>query len=509
MTTEAFNSLDIQIDDMINSLIDKCNKLLLWENLSEAVLADPNDEIPIYAHYSMTHYAAALFIHYDKSEWSTTAYPLLESLIKRWSTDSRLPDFHHDFNNFAMCLIQNQLETAGDIDNAQAIRSLILNTPDSGGKIPWHNTINWLPMRIYVNKQKFIWTTDKKFNDRCKLFLKLIESAQYRDGFIDDLMPKGKSFNLQYDIATAALLQFLNENEILHFPIEQPLHALIQATGPDGDCNYIGRGTNQLFAWGPWLYLLKAKGQTLQFKQALNMLNDYLPSMLKNNNLLLNHFPGIEKEYWMDYHYCSVYFAHFLLWLVLTSKLDWPKHERQIEPMALYSGDSGLSFMRTNNFFVAKFNGRRAYLSEKGPMIEQVWVKGLETIIKSAFGPAPDHFGCRYSSGAVSFNCFSVLSWDSKANAFICSFPKVEVIIDNDILIFRFSCDDSKLSIVNIPLINPKAMKCLSVYANDELIRLRETMKIKNAYGHVHVAQTEPCNTSCWVVTITVQDNDE
>ena len=88
----------------------------------------------------------------------------------------------------------------------QEIKETIMKTADSR-----HFTVNWLPMRMFVNKHRYLWTNEKQYeNTNCDLF-NIIKKATNQDGFIEDLLPKGKSFNLQYNVATVAILQLLND----------------------------------------------------------------------------------------------------------------------------------------------------------------------------------------------------------------------------------------------------------------------------------------------------------
>ena len=132
---------------------------------------------------------------------------------------------------------------------------MVLSTPDSNNP-----TINWFPMRWYVNLIRYKWTSDEKFKLACDKCSTDIRAATYKDGFIDDRLPIGLSFNLQYDVATVAVLQYLRSNgENIDISVE--LGALLNAVAPDGDINYFGRGTNQIFAWGLWVYLLSSAGK--------------------------------------------------------------------------------------------------------------------------------------------------------------------------------------------------------------------------------------------------------
>ena len=44
---------------------------------------------------------------------------------------------------------------------------------------------------------------------------------------------------------------------------------MLAAEAPDGDINYLDRGTNQIFAWGLGIYLLAPSGQQDALKCAI------------------------------------------------------------------------------------------------------------------------------------------------------------------------------------------------------------------------------------------------
>lgn len=384
-------NLDL-IGRMISDIIDAS---LPWikEIDGSYQFIDPLDGIEISAHYGATHMAAALIIEgceESECELLDGGLSLLRSIMSRWDNSKQLPGFHNDFNNFALCVVWNYLNDAG-LESAlcNEIKEIVNRTPDSNNP-----TVNWLPMRWYVNKLRYQWTLDDKYARVCEGCRRTIREATYNDGFIEDRLPKGISFNLQYDVATVAAVQFLNTvGEKID--VSKELGALISAVAPDGDINYFGRGTNQIFAWGPWIFLLASSGLADELKRAALYLLERLPMILSNHGMMLNDFPGEEKCLWWDYHYCSVYTAHLLLWLVLAKK-----HSNHFLVEATFSdeNDSGFVVVKNDNFFAAIFNGRNEYLAEKGPIIAALWTNLNGMITKGAYGPWQGPFGNFYSN---------------------------------------------------------------------------------------------------------------
>lgn len=347
---------------------------------------DPNDDEEISAHYGATH-AAAAFIIWGKTINDNDLYQqgldLLHSILRRWNYSKTLPAFHYDFNNFAISI----LETFVDKETAKLIQDVVCHTKDSN-----HDTINWLPMRWFVNSKRMEWTNDRKYEKNIVCCQKKITEATNADGGIEDRLPHGMSFNLQYDLATVAVLQYLRvHGETID--LSKELGFLLNAVAPDDDINYQGRGTNQIFAWGLWVYILSSSGQITFLSKAFDYLEHRLQKMLDCNNMMLNDWEGKDKYLWWDYHYASVYIPHCLLWFVLAF-VD--KDKGIIYPKKPTSDATGLHIYRSENFFVSWFEGRTEYVAERGPSIAVVWSKSQGMICKGIFAPWQGSFGNKY-----------------------------------------------------------------------------------------------------------------
>lgn len=351
---------------------------------------DPIDKAEISAHYGATHMSVALLLNRHEQ----VGNELLDSVLERWEGCAKLPGFHNDFNLFALCVIAEYVSE----EQKKKIRDVVLRTVDSN-----HDTVNWLPMRWAVNQARFNWTKDEKYRVACEECKEKIAKATWSDGFIDDRLPTGLSFNLQYDVATVAVMQYLRiQGEDID--ITKELGALLAAEAPDGDINYLGRGTNQIFAWGLWIYLLATAGQIEPLERALSYLEERLPVALRNNNIMLNDIPGEEKHMWWDYHYCSVYTAHLLMWLILARR-DMGK--ASIKPEEYQQGNSGVEIYRNDKVFAVLFRGRREYLAERGPVLCALWTKKLGMILKGAFGPWQGAFGNEHMAYGVTLRNFA------------------------------------------------------------------------------------------------------
>ncbi len=489
------------IQKLIEQTIAVCNS---WLQKSEDGLlrfVDPNDGEEISAHYGAAH-AAAAFIIWGKQTGNGTLYQqgleLLQSILNRWNKSKALPAFHFDFNNLAISMV----EPLVDKETAAHIREIICKTDDSH-----HDTINWLPMRWAVNRKRIEWTTgDKKYEtiiSRCK---KIISKATNSDGGIEDRLPYGLSFNLQYDVATVAVLQYLRvQGE--QIDLSKELGFLLSAVSPDGDINYQGRGTNQIFAWGLWVYILASSGQFSALKVALDYLGHRLPKMLASHNLMLNDWDGKDKYLWWDYHYASVYTAHCLLWLVLAYI---NKDKAHISPIAPKSIITGLHVHRTENCFVSWFEGRTEYLAERGPAIAAIWTKRQGMICKGTFGPWQSPFGNKYIYEDVVLKNFCGLlevkrnkDWSKNRYAHklmpnlykkevSCTlkpiFCPIRVSQNADLLEITWSSNGKSEIIFNLPSMSENCT--IRLYADGKEIPLYCNSAIKNQYGLMYVHQS-------------------
>lgn len=466
-------------------------------------LIDPLDKYEISAHYGFTHLAVSFLIkgirNKDNNIYSK-GKELLKSALYRWDLIKNLPGSHLDFNNFAVCVATDYLE---DDDLIELIKDKVIKTSDSN-----HYTINWLPMRWYVNLKKIEWTKDKKYNktiERCK---KYINTATNIDGGVEDILPKGNSYNLQYNIATVGGLQFLRcRGESIMLTKE--LGFLIQNVGPDGDINYQGRGVNQIFAWGIWIYLLSSSNQLKQLEIALRFVRNKIRLMLGNNNLMLNNFKGESKLLWWDYHYTSVYISHFLFWITLAME-DF--NSKSIQGNECTLNETGISIFKNDKCFISTFAGRKKYLAEKGPVITYLYTKKHGVILKGSFGPWLGLFGNKYSYGTLVFqNFFGLLS--IKRNINLSKFRVLNKLAD-----FREMTDFQQISPMfspfsilssgnklSITFQNPKRKKVFlnipvfekvlsipkfKVFGEEHIIELHEVQKLKNQYGWCKIYQS-------------------
>lgn len=502
------------IKDLINPTISKVLEFLKKDVHDITFYEDPIEKEEISAHYGASH-AAVAFIVYGKINNEPGLYnvgvDLLRSILNRWTENVVLPSFHHDFNNFALCLA---LEYIDDINFQNKIKKIVCLTKDSN-----HDTVNWIPMRWYVNENRYRWTNDKKYRHICEACRIKIESAINSDGGIEDRLPKGTSFNLQYDISCVAELQFLN-NIGINVDLSKELGFLLNAVLPDGDINYQGRGCNQIFAWGPWIYLLASSGRISELSKALHFLGSgKLQTMLNNDSLMLNDYAGSIKYLWWDYHYSSVYIAHFLLWLVLA---DRDYNTKPIKPNFVQNCSTGFHIKKSEEYFISWFDGSKEYLAEYGPNVCAIWTRkhgiifkgslgpwqGLfgntntfeDIVIKNFFGPIKLNRNYDYTKNGVIHKLFKRFYFSSASLKETPIFTNVEVTADDHNIQIMWDINSKIVSIFNVPLFS--LVEGITLYHDDQKTNLVNVGGINNQYGFCYLFQSHCETTHIWKLII-------
>lgn len=516
MTNETFKFTEV--DQLVDLILSACESWIQPHNDGLLRFIDPLDGGEISAHYGTTHAAVALIILgkiNSDVDLVDKGKALLNSILCRWDKNKKLPEFHFDFNNFALCVAYEFFDNS-DSELCQKIQTTVCSTSDSN-----HNTINWLPMRWYVNSMRFKWTGKQKYQQICEECKRLISRATNDDGGIEDILPKGTSFNLQYDIATVGILQFLRCRGVEVLDLSKELGFLLNSVSPDIDINYQGRGTNQIFAWGLWIYLLSSSDKKVELDGAISFLSSRIPIMLENKNVMLNNWKGEEKYLWWDYHYSSVYISHFFFWLVL-SKFDNKK--MPINELKNITSSSGLTIYRTQEYFISVFNGRRKYLSEIGPIVCAFWMKKYGMIVKGSFGPWQGEFGKKYTFGDVIFrNYFGLLevekNFDWYGNKIIRKFlssiqasgtfsvspmmTEFEIKEEGSAIVISFYNLMKKNVILNFPILeNVTIEPSISLLVNGVPIKMQNNLILRNQFGWCRIFQSKASNAREWVLKI-------
>jgi hypothetical protein len=369
-------------------------------------LNDPNENRIVGSHYGLSHYTAGLIIlsHTSDDNNRRPSYELYLKYVEATNQKyTKQNDYHHDFNNFAWALLLLiNYEIKGFLSEQLKFRlsTLLMNTPDSV-----HDTINWISMRALNNFVRYHISGEKAFLKKSYSLLSKISKAQNKDGMYDDFLPVGLSGNIQYHVYTTAVLQLIRHFELGNGGgnIQDALSFTIKTIDPEGDFNYFGRGTNQLFGWGPFFFNLEGTNSAKKirdkcktfFKKNLNL-------CLANNGLLLENSSSDQKNYWWDYHYSTVYSAHLFFWLNLLHIII--PREYKIKKNI---NKSNIDITSTESGFCSIFKGKSYYLCERGPQLCNIWTKKNGSLFKGPFGSFFDYYGTNHiSKSSVIMNYF-------------------------------------------------------------------------------------------------------
>jgi len=518
-----------ELNDIIDISLSLCQSWLVDDGAGGLRLQDPIDKKVVVAHYGDSHFAAGLIIlgqRRDKKSLIDLGVKITASIIRGWGSAQKLNDFHHDFNNFALCIIEDCIQ-ATHPEVSCKIRQIVTATRDSK-----HDTINWLPLRAYVNISRHRWTGRDKYLKSAERCMRIVSGATNSDGGIEDRLPFGASYNLQYNVSSLAALVFLKKKwpqAEYDFVIAQSF--LLNNMLPDGDINYVGRGTNQIFAWGPWLYLLSSGRFSAELKKALTFLVSRYSVAAENNNILLNGLPGDEKLFWWDYHFCSVYHSHFFLWAVLAyfellrgESFEFNQPNFSIGEGKKLERSTGLSVTCGESGGAVVFGGRSIYLAESGPALCALWLSDGMVLFKGGLGPWQGLFGKKYSYADLAFlNHFGLISekesrpvlgnllaqklgqkYSESRSAFIRPiFSDLNVEFSNTSIRVIINTKDAS-GYFNVPLLAASAKGIVVSFSVDgrglDSIVVGE---FQNQYGRTNVVRSRVGRGNRWEVTIT------
>lgn len=504
---------------VVDASLQACVSWLCEDGAGGLRMMDPIDQEAVVSHYGDSHLAAALTILGQMTKDRNLVdqgISIAKTIVRDWASSLEYSDFHHDFNNFALCLLEESLaDEAADLK--KEIKAIVLATRDSN-----HQTINWLPMRAYVNLCRHQWAGDERYLSLAEDALSAVGRATNADGGIEDRIPAGSSFNPQYHAASLAGLQFLYRR----FPdsaaqSDKGFDFLVKRMLPDGDINYCGRGTNQIFAWGPWLFSSARCGNDEILSSALSFLERSYPKAAKNKNILLNSFAGEEKSFWWDYHHCSVYHAHFLLWAVLAMReLSSP----DIAESESTGHDTGLECIVGKTGGVSIFSGRSIYLAEAGPAVCALWLCDLGVIFKGGPGPWQGMFGkCYTFADAVMQNHFGLVSqgtpkraapnrlarrlgWryqEDRSAVMRPIFAETHVQASPKGLDVIFETAGPMAAYLNIPIFETHADRItLDLSADGSPLRSVLVAKCRNPYGWIELVRSHMTQGKRWTVSI-------
>ncbi|ACL03027.1 hypothetical protein Dalk_1326 [Desulfatibacillum aliphaticivorans] len=350
-------------------------------------LMDPICKRVVGSHYALSHYFAGLLIaaHTEQDrEMLGKAERIFDYICATHDEYVVKADYHNDFNNFIWAFLIKASERYKGLvtDNMkQKCQSFLLSVKDSN-----HWTTNWLPMRAFNNAVRYEITGQAAYMKQRDSLLEKVFGALGPDGLFEDSVDKGVSANPQYHVATVAVLLVGEAFECWALPrqeIDKSIAFFLAHISPEGDYNFYGRGTNQIFGWGPALFLLKnIQDEKELFNRCLTYVLRHLPSCLSKNGLLLENSTRKQQINWRYYHHASVYVGHFYFWSALSGLISTPLSNGSGNNI---SGGS-VHLLSTKSSYALTFQGRKKYLQERGPMICGVWMDYYGCLFKGPLG---------------------------------------------------------------------------------------------------------------------------
>jgi hypothetical protein len=368
-----------------------------------------------------------------------------------------------------------------------------------------------------VNDFRIKYSNNIKYVRENTRLCRILDRAINEDGLIEDYLPKGTSYNPQYNVSTIALMIFLN-NRGHHFNVDYLVRSFLRIIPSSGDINYFGRGTNQIFAWGPWFYICTLFG--LNHHTSFNYFIENSKGIINSHNIFANTFDPSEQNLWWDYHYASVYQSHLVFWIGLsfTESIIQKTIQKISEPV-----EKSIIKLHKNETEVIVNRGYKKYLSERGPSIVLLSFDKIGCFFKGPFGPRGDLFGSKNENTLNSvFNHFGLIEVIDKMSNCSRYLSRIGIYINKDIrglknlfiqpmieydgnkIRFIYRLSRKKKVFWNTPVHVESDQLSISVQVDSKTVNIRDSGSILTPYGIKKVFQTSPKIGKLIIVTFLI-----
>jgi hypothetical protein len=264
-----------------------------------------------------------------------------------------------------------------------------------------------------------------------EFYLHSVFRACEDDGCIADI--KGRSRSVQYHFYSAALLArqaiMTNNQKCKRIALAAANYG-INFIDPDGNCNFKGRGQQQIFGYAVAIYLFVAcayldPSRSDYWLSHGGRILEYLSKWQRTDGsfpLVLNEFEDKMHVGWYDYHHLSVYNAFMGSWLALaaytlaTSKQEIEDVSRffdnpslsQIKPILPFEA-SGVLVARSPDYYICVSRGEDYYETDCGFVPHHIWLRECGPIISCPGGSDPHRYGKLYRYDDMDWNFFAPL----------------------------------------------------------------------------------------------------
>ena len=378
---------------------------------------DPVEGRVMGGHYAASHFAWLGAMLYQRDQNPATLRKIRSAIdfhLRTSPDEYFLQDgsYHWDFQNLAFLQVYFRLSPFLDPAVKKLWKKKIKRLRENSN----NSLTNWLCMRAFSSLLRMMLFWNPKYVIQYYWRLEKVRWAKDGDGCFED--ETGKSRSVQYHLYTVALLHQiyrLRKNRALLKEFMQGVDYFIQFIDPDGSCQYIGRGQEQIFGYGLALYILEAAivedpGNASFYQKHLDAVWNHLSSFYHDPHfpLALNRRKDDEGFGWYDYNYLTVYNAFLGVWLAMAD--DIRKEEKSsVSLPKLSNKNKKAAIFRNEDLFAVFYQGTTTYLSEPTVTPVHLWMKGVGWVFSCPGGPFSEAFASKRRAEHIEKNLFAPL----------------------------------------------------------------------------------------------------
>src|SRR3989344_8011487 len=324
-------------------------------------LFDPIEEQVLPNKYGNSFFALSCVLLYNKNKnpkWKKFAERAIRIELNNTNNRFNINDmFRWEFKNYALLNIYDLFtDIASELKVDLKIR--LINMQNMGSF-----KTNWICMRGLNYLLRFKLFGDPGDLRHAEKEINRVLQRQTSDGlFYDDY----ESNSFQYhSYILALLLQYykLKPSERLKVALVNGLKFIKVITAPNGDCNYFGRGQEQVFGYISAIYalneannLIDNKGEYLAYA---SLIFSYISPYLAKMNIIGNEDQDARVG-WYKYNYLTDYLAFSSAYLLMINNEFKTKDKISKLDYECFLSDSNLFVKRTAEYFLCICAGNKS-----------------------------------------------------------------------------------------------------------------------------------------------------